>query len=138
MSARKSGATAASSGSPRKRTAAGSQPAAGTRTGNDTGTGTGTGTGTSDAPQSAASKLFDIRLLIGGLFTLYGIMLTIASFFTSDADKQKASNININLWLGIGMLIMGLLFLLWRQVSPLRVQDHAIQSGGTTGTEPSR
>ncbi len=132
MSARKSGATAASSGSPRKRTAAGSQPAAGTRTGN------GTGTGTSDAPQSAASKLFDIRLLIGGLFTLYGIMLTIAGFFTSDADKQKASNININLWLGIGMLIMGLLFLLWRQVSPLQVPDHAIQSGGTTGTEPRR
>jgi hypothetical protein len=65
-------------------------------------------------------------------------MLTIAGFFTSDADKQKASNININLWLGIGMLIMGLLFLLWRQVSPLRVQDHAIQSGGATGTEPRR
>lgn len=122
MSARNSGATAASSGSPRKGTAAGSQPAA----------------DTSDTPQSAASKLFDIRLLIGGLFTLYGIMLTIAGFFTSDADKQKASNININLWLGIGMLIMGLLFLLWRQVNPLRVQDHAVQSGGTTGTEPRR
>lgn len=130
MSARKSGATAASkSGSgPRQRT--------GTGTGTGTGSGTGSGPEAADAPQSAASKLFDIRLLIGGLFTLYGIMLTVAGFFTSDADKQKASNININLWLGIGMLIMGLLFLLWRQVNPLRVERPEPQ--GTTGTEPRR
>ncbi|HEX8095096.1 hypothetical protein [Jatrophihabitans sp.] len=79
-----------------------------------------------DAPQSAASKLFDIRLLIGGLFTLYGLMLTVAGFFTSDADLKKASDININLWLGLGMLALGLLFLLWRQVNPLRIEPHAV------------
>lgn len=75
-----------------------------------------------DAPKSAAAKLFDIRLLIGGLFTLYGVMLTVAGFFTSDADRQKASGININLWLGLGMLVLGLLFLLWRMVNPLRIE----------------
>lgn len=75
-----------------------------------------------EAPRSAAAKLFDIRLLIGGLFTLYGLMLGIAGLFTSSADKQKASGININLWLGIGMLVVGLLFLLWRQLNPLRVE----------------
>jgi hypothetical protein len=82
-----------------------------------------------DAPQSAASKLFDIRLLIGGLFTLYGVMLTVAGFFTSDAARHKASGININLWLGIGMLVLGLLFLLWRQVNPLRIEPHAVDPG---------
>ena len=75
-----------------------------------------------DVPQSAAAKLFDIRLLIGGLFTLYGLMLTVAGFFTSDADRHKASGININLWLGIGMLVLGLLFLLWRRVNPIRIE----------------
>jgi hypothetical protein len=79
-----------------------------------------------DAPQSAASKLFDIRLLIGGLFTLYGLMLTIAGFFTSDSARHKASGININLWLGIGMLVLGLLFLLWRQLSPLRIEPNPV------------
>jgi hypothetical protein len=74
-----------------------------------------------DTPKSAAAKLFDIRLLIGGLFTLYGVMLTVAGFFTSDAERAKASNININLWLGIGMLVLGLLFLLWQRLNPLRV-----------------
>lgn len=80
-----------------------------------------------DAPKSAAAKLFDIRLLIGGLFTLYGVMLTVAGFFTSDADRQKASGININLWLGLGMLVLGLLFLLWRMVSPLRIEPNPTQ-----------
>ncbi|MDQ1720732.1 MAG: hypothetical protein QOI26_466, partial [Pseudonocardiales bacterium] len=69
-----------------------------------------------DIPQSAAAKLFDIRLLIGGLFTVYGLMLTIAGIFTSDSARQKAAGININLWLGLGMLVLGLLFLLWRQL----------------------
>jgi hypothetical protein len=81
-----------------------------------------------DAPQSAASKLFDIRLLIGGLFTVYGVMLTIAGFFTSHADRQKAAGININLWLGLGMLVLGLLFLLWHRLNPLRVEPNPTNS----------
>src|SRR3954469_21928324 len=81
-----------------------------------------------DMPQSAAAKLFDIRLLIGGLFTLYGLMLTVAGFFTSDAARRKASGININLWLGLGMLVLGLLFLLWHRLSPLRVEPNPVES----------
>jgi hypothetical protein len=76
----------------------------------------------SDAPKSAAAKLFDIRLLIGSLFLLYGLMLTIAGFFTSDKERHKAADININLWLGLGMLVVGGLFLLWRQLNPTVVE----------------
>ena len=75
--------------------------------------------GSTDTPQSAASKLFDLRLLIGGLFTLYGVLLTIYSFFDSEAEIAKAANIHINLWLGLGMLILGLLCLLWTRLGPL-------------------
>ena len=87
-----------------------------------------------DMPQSAASKLFDIRLLIGGLFTLYGLMLTVAGFFTSDSAREKASGININLWLGLGMLVLGLLFLLWRQVNPLRIEPNPTDQPGAETT----
>src|SRR5947208_1479706 len=80
--------------------------------------------GPDDVPQSAAAKLFDIRLLIGGLFTLYGVMLTISGFFTSVADLAKASGINIIRWLGLGMLVLGLLFLLWRALSPIKVDPN--------------
>ena len=69
-------------------------------------------------PQSAASKLIDIRLLIGGLFTVYGVMLTVAGLFTSAADLRKASGININLILGVGMLVLGGFFLVWVRLSP--------------------
>ena len=78
----------------------------------------------SETPKSAAAKLFDIRLLIGALFTLYGVMLTVAGFFTSSSNKEKAAGININLWLGLGMLVVGLLFLLWRMLSPLKVEPN--------------
>jgi hypothetical protein len=74
----------------------------------------------SDTPQSAASKLFDLRVMIGGLFTFYGVVLIFAGIFASAAEIQKASGININLWMGIGMLIVGLLFLLWWRLNPLR------------------
>ena len=76
-----------------------------------------------DAPASAASKLFDLRVLIGGLFTLYGVLLVIYSFFTTPAEVEKAAGININLWLGLGMLVLGLLFLLWVKLSPLKPPD---------------
>ena len=73
-----------------------------------------------EATHSAASKLFDLRVLIGGLFAVYGLMLTIAGFFTSDADRAKAADININLWLGLGMLLLGVFFLVWWKVSPMK------------------
>jgi hypothetical protein len=73
-----------------------------------------------ETPQSAAARLFDLRVLIGGLFVLYGIMLTVAGFFTSSKELAKASNININLWMGLGMLVLGTFFLAWWQLSPLR------------------
>ena len=73
-----------------------------------------------EAPQSAAAKLFDLRVLIGGLFTVYGVMLTVAGFFTSTRDLAKASGININFWMGIGMLIIAAFFLTWWRLRPLR------------------
>ncbi len=77
----------------------------------------------SETTKSAASKLFDIRVLIGGLFTLYGVLLTIYSFFTSEVELQKAVGININLGLGLGMLGLGLVFLLWVKLAPIRPPD---------------
>ena len=90
-------------------------------------------TGT-EAPQSAAAKLFDLRVLIGGLFLVYGIMLTVAGLFTSPKNLAKASHININLWMGIGMLIISAFFLVWWRLRPLQreqPQPEPYQTGGT-------
>ena len=77
------------------------------------------GNGT-QAPQSAAARLFDLRSMIGGLFVVYGIMLTVAGFFTSPANLAKAAGINIDLWMGIAMLVLGALFLVWWRLNPMR------------------
>ena len=68
---------------------------------------------------SGSSKLFDLRFLIGGLFTLYGLMVGGAGLFDSSTDLQKSDGLRINLWTGLGMLILGLLFLLWAFLRPL-------------------
>jgi hypothetical protein len=78
--------------------------------------------------KSAASKLFDLRILIGALFTFYGIVLTIYSFFTTPAEIAKAADLNINLWLGLGMLVLGLLFLLWAKLAPVVHDETAVAS----------
>ncbi|MGW1890237.1 hypothetical protein ACWCP6_08185 [Streptomyces sp. NPDC002004] len=65
-----------------------------------------------------AARLFDIRRIIGGLFVIYGVIVTIAGFTASDADLRKAQGININLWTGLGMLALGLFFLVWLKLRP--------------------
>lgn len=71
------------------------------------------------SPSSGSARLFDLRVLIGCLFTLYGVTLIVAGLVGSAAEIQKASGININLWMGIGMLVLGLLFLLWWRTQPV-------------------
>ncbi|GAA1917356.1 hypothetical protein [Streptantibioticus ferralitis] len=67
---------------------------------------------------ATAARLFDVRRIIGGLFVVYGVIVTIAGITASDADIHKAQGININLWTGLGMLLLGLAFLVWLKLSP--------------------
>jgi hypothetical protein len=56
----------------------------------------------------------DIKIPIGAMFTLMGLLLTVYGFATgSDSELYKVSlGINVNLWSGIGMLLFGLVMLL--------------------------
>ncbi len=56
----------------------------------------------------------DIKLPIGLMFTLLGIIISIYGLATlQNAELYKASlGINVNLWAGLGMLAFGLFFLL--------------------------
>jgi hypothetical protein len=72
-----------------------------------------------------STRLFDLRLIIGGMFTLYGVLLTVVGLLDSDAELAKAGGIRINLWIGLGMLLLGLLFLLWARWRPLRLEERS-------------
>src|SRR3954453_4869292 len=66
-----------------------------------------------------AANLFDLRRIIGGVFVAWGVLLTILGITESDAEIDKASGININLFAGLGMLVVGIIFLLWAFTRPL-------------------
>jgi xanthine/uracil/vitamin C permease (AzgA family) len=71
-----------------------------------------------ETKSASAARLFDVRRIIGGLFVVYGIIVTIAGISPSDADLKKAQGININLWTGLAMLALGLFFLIWLKLRP--------------------
>jgi len=79
-----------------------------------------------DPRDTTASRLFDLRTLIGALFVLYGVLLTVVGLFDNDAELAKADGIRINLWLGLSMLLLGALFLLWAWLRPLKLERHPL------------
>jgi len=56
----------------------------------------------------------DIKLPIGLMFTIFGVLLTIYGLGTSgDAEMYvKSLNINVNIWSGVFMVIFGLAMLI--------------------------
>ncbi|MFF9408770.1 hypothetical protein ACF1B0_25075 [Streptomyces anandii] len=68
---------------------------------------------------ATAARIFDLRRIIGGLFVLYGIIVTITGITDSQAAIDKAQGVNINLWTGIGMLLLGIFFLVWMKLRPV-------------------
>ncbi len=72
------------------------------------------------AEKSEAARLFDIRRIIGGLFTLYGVVLLVAGVLDGAAASDQAAGIDINIWTGLGMGVFGLAFLAWMHWRPLQ------------------
>jgi ABC-type Mn2+/Zn2+ transport system permease subunit len=64
--------------------------------------------------------MLDIRLIIALLMGIYGLVLTTLGLaFTPDSDIAKSAGININLWSGLAMLLLALLFTTWAKLRPL-------------------
>jgi hypothetical protein len=66
-----------------------------------------------------AANLFDIRRIMGGLFLLYGVTLTVLGFGASDEDLRRADGVNVNLLVGIVLLVMAACFIAWALWRPL-------------------
>ena len=62
---------------------------------------------------------FDIRRIIGGLFLLYGAILAVVGIVGSDEVKNKAAGVNVNLWTGLAMLVVGGLMIFWALARPV-------------------
>jgi hypothetical protein len=69
-----------------------------------------------------AANLFDLRRMIGGLFLVYGVILTILGITASQKEIDKAAGVNVNLYTGIAMIIVAILFLVWSFARPMSKQ----------------
>jgi xanthine/uracil/vitamin C permease (AzgA family) len=71
------------------------------------------------ATAAKAANRFDIRRIIGGLFIVYALILVVVGVVGTAADKNKAAGINVNLWTGLGMLVVGVLMVAWALLRPV-------------------
>jgi hypothetical protein len=57
----------------------------------------------------------DIKLPIGLMFSIFGLMLTLYGLFTNGDDVlySRSLGVNINLWCGLGMLVFGAIMLVF-------------------------
>lgn len=55
----------------------------------------------------------DIKLPIGLMFSIFGVMLSLYGLFTNGNNElyHRSLGVNINLWCGVGMLIFGVIML---------------------------
>lgn len=89
-------------------------------------------------PVRSKAGLFDIRNIVGALLLIYGVVLVVVSFSTSDAEKAKAQGINANLWVGLGLLVVGGLLVLWALTRPIVVDEAQLEEDKRAVDEEAR
>jgi len=64
----------------------------------------------------------DIKVPIGLMFTILGLLLTIFGLATAGNTEmyQRSLDININLWTGAAMLVLGIVMLATSKLKPAK------------------
>jgi hypothetical protein len=91
-------------------------------------------TGTSDEDELRAAKManrFDIRRIIGGLFVVYAVVLIVTGIAGDHTVKNKAAGINVDLYTGIAMLVVGILMIAWALLRPVRPEPPETRGEGS-------
>jgi hypothetical protein len=87
------------------------------------------------------AKMFDLRTFIGVLFVIFGVLVIIPGIIANPADIEKAAGINLALWVGGLMLLLGVIFLARLLASPpppitkeeMAAAKKALEEMGTSG-----
>ena len=69
-----------------------------------------------------AANAFDLRRIIGGLFLVYGVILVIRGLLDGPEQLARAAGTAVNLWTGIGLVVVSLIFLVWARTRPLGIE----------------
>jgi len=76
----------------------------------------------------SAEMRLDIRIPIGGLFALVGLIIAVFGLVSDKGIYSRSLGININLWWGLVMLAFGgiMLYLAWRSTTVAKTQPKAV------------
>lgn len=78
-----------------------------------------------DVPEGAAVETagaFDIRNFIGALLGLFGLILVAMGLFAfGEAEAAKTDGLNANLWAGLALVVVAVVFALWSKLDPIRL-----------------
>jgi len=77
------------------------------------------------AQNQQTAGFFDIRNVIGALMAVYGVILILMGAF-GDEEGEKTGDVNANLWAGIALLVVGIIFLAWARIRPVVVDEEAV------------
>jgi protein-S-isoprenylcysteine O-methyltransferase Ste14 len=76
--------------------------------------------------QNKTAGIFDIRNVIGLLLAVYGVILLLLGIF-GDKHYDRTGDVNANLWAGIILLLVGIVFLLWGWLRPVEVDEEVVE-----------
>jgi hypothetical protein len=88
-------------------------------------------TDTEEEAAARAANRFDIRRIIGGLFAVYGLVLVAVGLFGAHHVKVKAAGINIDLWTGLGMLVVAVAMIGWALARPVEPEPPETRGQGS-------
>lgn len=69
------------------------------------------------------SRRYDLRNIIGLVMAVYGVVAVVMGLLNGEADRAQAAGIAINLWTGVPLVLVGVVFFWWARLSPRPVSD---------------
>jgi hypothetical protein len=81
-----------------------------------------------DGGRKHTAGAYDVRVFIAGLIGLYGVVLVLMGLFDNSADdKAKTGDVNANLWAGLVMVAVAIVFAVWTRLRPVVVDPKDLQ-----------
>ena len=87
-----------------------------------------------DGAGKRTAGIFDIRVIIGALLGLFGLILLLTSLFSDpQAQVARANDVDLNLWTGLSLLAAAAIFILWARLRPIVVDESAASGDRPAG-----
>src|SRR3954447_23675508 len=91
-----------------------------------------------DGGRKHTAGAYHVPVFIAGLIGFYGIVLVIMGLFADNADdKHKTGDVNANLWAGLVMVAVAIVFAVWTRLRPVVVDEEALREADEADDGPA-